>query len=77
MRTPVREIRVAFKIPYVCDYITKLCRKQAEVIQNYLTANLRAIRHGEAKRRKYKRLKPGGGEATTVQATNCRFGVMK
>jgi hypothetical protein len=25
---------VAFKIPYVYDYITKLCRTQAEVILN-------------------------------------------
>jgi hypothetical protein len=30
-RTPVCEMRVAFKIPYVYDYITKLCRTQAEV----------------------------------------------
>jgi hypothetical protein len=26
--TPVRELHVAFKIPYVYDYITKLCRTQ-------------------------------------------------
>jgi hypothetical protein len=26
--TPVRELRMAFKIPYVHGYITKLCRKQ-------------------------------------------------
>jgi hypothetical protein len=29
-RTPVREMHVAFKIPYVCDYITKLWRTQAK-----------------------------------------------
>jgi hypothetical protein len=33
-RTMAREMHVAFKIPYVYDYIIKLCRKQAEVIQN-------------------------------------------
>jgi hypothetical protein len=34
------------------DYITKLCRKQAEFIQNYLKPNLRAIGQGEAMHRK-------------------------
>jgi hypothetical protein len=34
-RTPVRDSHVAFKLPYVYDYITKLCRKQVEVIQNH------------------------------------------
>jgi hypothetical protein len=28
--TPVRELHVAFKIPYVYDYITKLCSTQAQ-----------------------------------------------
>jgi hypothetical protein len=28
-------MHVAFQIPYVYDYITKLCRQQAEVIQNH------------------------------------------
>jgi hypothetical protein len=26
---------MAFNLPYVYDYITKLCRQQAEVIQNH------------------------------------------
>jgi hypothetical protein len=30
--TPDREFHVVLKIPYVYDYITKLCRTQAEVI---------------------------------------------
>jgi hypothetical protein len=29
--TPVRELQTAFNLPYVYDYITKLCRQQAEV----------------------------------------------
>jgi hypothetical protein len=33
-RTLVRDMHVAFQIPYVCDYITKSCRQQAEVILN-------------------------------------------
>jgi hypothetical protein len=33
--TPVRDLHLAFKIPYVYDYITKLYRRQAEVILNH------------------------------------------
>jgi hypothetical protein len=33
--TPVRDLHTAFNLPYVYDYITKLCRRQAEVIQNH------------------------------------------
>jgi hypothetical protein len=62
-RTPVPDLHVGFKIPYVCDFITKLCRQQAEVIQNHHNPNVRNIGHGEAQYRKYKRLKLGGGQA--------------
>jgi hypothetical protein len=30
--TPVRDLHMAFEIPFVYDYITKLCTQQAEVI---------------------------------------------
>jgi hypothetical protein len=60
-RTPVREVHMAFKIPYVYDYITTLCRLQAEVIQNHDNENVRTIGQGEARHGKYKRLKLGGG----------------
>jgi hypothetical protein len=30
--TPVRDFHMAFTLPYVYDYITKFCRRQAEVI---------------------------------------------
>jgi hypothetical protein len=33
-RTPVRELHKAFNIPYIYDYVTKLCRQQAEDTQN-------------------------------------------
>jgi hypothetical protein len=62
-RTPVRDLHVAFKIPHVYDYITKLCRQQTEVIQNHDNENVRNIGQGEARHRKYKRLKLGGGHA--------------
>jgi hypothetical protein len=43
--------------------MTKLSRKQAEVIQNNENENVRNIGQGEARHRKYKRLKLGGGQA--------------
>jgi hypothetical protein len=61
--TPVRELHRAFNIPYIYDYITKLCRQQAEVIQNHENTNVRNIGQGEARHRKHKRLKLGGGQA--------------
>jgi hypothetical protein len=64
-RTPVRDLHKTFKMPYVYDYITKLCRQQAEVILNHDNENVRNIGQGEARHRKYeyKWLKLGGGQA--------------
>jgi hypothetical protein len=45
-RTPVRELHNAFIIPYIYDYITKLSRQQAEVIQNHENVNVRNIGQG-------------------------------
>jgi hypothetical protein len=45
---PVRELQKAFNIPYIYDYITKLCMQQAEVIENHENANARHIGQGEA-----------------------------
>jgi hypothetical protein len=39
--TPVRDWHTAFNPPCVYDYITKLCRKQAEVIRNDETEHVR------------------------------------
>jgi hypothetical protein len=33
--TLVRDMYVAFQIPYVYDYITKLFRRQAEIVHNH------------------------------------------
>jgi hypothetical protein len=60
--TPVRELHKAFNIPYIYDYITKLCRQQAKVIQNNANANVRNIGQGEAEHRKHKRLNLGCGQ---------------
>jgi hypothetical protein len=60
-RTSVRDMHKTLQFLYVYDYITKLCSKQAEVIQNHKNENIRNIGQGEARHRKYKRLKLGGG----------------
>jgi hypothetical protein len=62
-RTPARDLHMAFKLPYVYDYVRKLCRQQAEVIQNHENENFRNTGVGEARHRKYKRLKLGDGQA--------------
>jgi hypothetical protein len=63
MSTPVCEMRTAFHLPYVYDYMIKLCRQQAEVILNHDNENVCNIGQGEARHRKYKGLKLGGGQA--------------
>jgi hypothetical protein len=63
MRTAVRDLHLAFHLPYVYDYMTKLCGQQAEVILNHDNDNVRHIGHGEARHRKYKKLKLCGGQA--------------
>jgi hypothetical protein len=54
---------MAFQVPYIYDYITKLCRQQAEVIQKHENANVRGITKDEAQHKKYKRLELGGSQA--------------
>jgi len=45
-RVPSRDMRMVFKIPYVYDFVTKLCRRQAEIIQNHDNENVRNIGQG-------------------------------
>jgi hypothetical protein len=54
---------MVFQLSCVYDYITKLCRQEAEVIQNHENANVRDIGKSEDRHRKYERLELGGGEA--------------
>jgi hypothetical protein len=54
-------MHTAFHMQYAHDYITQSCRQQAEVIQNHENENVPYIGQGEARHRKYKRLKLGGG----------------
>jgi hypothetical protein len=53
----------------VYDYITKLNRLQAEVIQNHENEHVRGIGQGEAKQKKCKTLKLWGGKA--YDRSNC------
>jgi hypothetical protein len=61
--TPVRDLHTAFILLYIYDYMTKLCRQQAEVVQNHENEHVRGIGQGEVRHRKYARLKLGGGQA--------------
>jgi hypothetical protein len=63
MCTSVHNLHIALNLPYVYDYITKLCRQQAEVIQNHGSEHIRGIGQGEFRRREYKAFKLGGGQA--------------
>jgi hypothetical protein len=62
-RTTIRDFFFAFQIHFVYDYIMKLCRQQAKVIQNNDNENVRSIGQGETHHRKNKRLKLGSGQA--------------
>jgi hypothetical protein len=62
--TPFRDMHTAFNLPYVYDYITELCRRETEVVRNHENEHVRGIGQGEARHRKYKRLKLGGGQAS-------------
>jgi hypothetical protein len=62
-RTLVHEMYVAFKIPYVHDYITKLYRAQAELILNHRNPIVHGIGQRKTKHMKCEKLKFGGGQA--------------
>jgi hypothetical protein len=55
-----RDMHKVFHMPYNYGYI-KSCRQQAEVIQNHENENVCYIGQGEARHRKFKMLKLGGG----------------
>jgi hypothetical protein len=61
--TPVRYFHTASNFPFAYDHITKLCRRQTEVIQNHENEHVRSIVQGEATYRKCKRLKLESGQA--------------
>jgi hypothetical protein len=68
---------VAFKIPYVYDYIHKLCRTQAEAVLNRVNPNYVVLDKEKPCRRGIKGLNLAAVRPTTVQLTDCSFGVVK
>jgi hypothetical protein len=66
--TPVPELYAAIKILYMYDYITKLCRTHAEVIVNHVNPDVHDMGQGEARHRKYMRLKSWGNQAYSHSA---------
>jgi hypothetical protein len=67
-RTAVRELHVAFKIPYVYDCTTELCRTKSDVTINHVNPNVPGIGQGEVRYRNYQSLKPVGGQACESSA---------
>jgi hypothetical protein len=61
--TPVDDLQSFQPSIYICDYIIKLCRQAAEVIQNHENEHVRGIGQCEARHTEYKKLKLGGGQA--------------
>jgi hypothetical protein len=61
-RIPTRYLYMAFKIPYLYDFVTKLCKEQATVILNHENVDMHNIGQCKTQHRKYKRLKLGGGQ---------------
>jgi hypothetical protein len=48
--TPTRDLHMAFKMPYLYDFVTKLCRQQSVILNE--SVNIRNFGQGEAQRRK-------------------------
>jgi hypothetical protein len=61
--TPIRNLHRSFKIPYLYDDVTQLCREQTDVIRNHANVIIRTIGQEEVCHRKYERLRLGGGQA--------------
>jgi hypothetical protein len=49
-RTPICEMQMGFHLPYVHDYMTKLCMQEPEVL-NHDNENVRYIGQREARQR--------------------------
>jgi hypothetical protein len=77
----VCNLHTALNLPYLYDYIIKLCRQQAEVTQNHENEHVCSIGNGKARQKKYKRLKLAGGQAydcckLLLQDTICKIGMI-
>jgi hypothetical protein len=62
-RTQVRDLHMALNLPNVYDYTTNCAgdkQKSYKIMEN---EHVRSIEEGEARHRKFRRLKLGGGQA--------------
>jgi hypothetical protein len=73
-RAPIRDLHVALKIPYVCDFITKLCRQQTEVIQSHQNQNGSNIVQGKAQNWDKNRLLTNNRPADRPSIVKCWLG---
>jgi hypothetical protein len=64
----ISDLHTAFKLPHIYNCIIKLCKQQAEIIPNHQNDHVRSIRQGEARHRKYKRFKLGGGQVYNISS---------
>jgi hypothetical protein len=71
--TQIRELTVAFKIPYVYDYITKLYKTRVEVILNHVNPIYFVPDKEKSGIGSIKGLNLAAVRLTTVQLTNCSF----
>jgi hypothetical protein len=55
--------KYSFRFHTYTTFLTKLCKQQAKVIQHHENIHVHNIGQGEARHRKYKRLKLVGGQA--------------
>jgi hypothetical protein len=67
--TSVPNLHTAFNLPYVYDYIPKLCRQQAEVIQNHENGHVRSTGQCKARHKNIRGLNLAVVKLTTVQVT--------
>jgi hypothetical protein len=54
---------MTFNLPYIYDYVIKLCRQQAEVVRNHENEHVCSIGKPKPDTKKYNRLKLGNVEA--------------
>jgi hypothetical protein len=65
-RTPVRYLPTVSNLLHVYDYVTKLCRQQAEVTQNHENEHVRSTGQGEADTENIRGLNFAAVNLTTV-----------
>jgi hypothetical protein len=68
-RTPVRDSHLAFKLPYVYDYITKLCRKKQKSYKTVILNIFATLDEAKPETENVRGLNLAAVKHTTVQVT--------